>query len=1338
MAGAVDIGQIVSHLSQVHPLLSSVAANAIATGIVHVCHKLAAHLFPGRAPDAEQDALSEAFTAAVVTVLHAHPELGEIDFRTALEDDRVVAELLKVFQAGLRPNAGVFSVVAHQKGFDLSSLSRPLSADEVFSQLVESFQAEVMRDPRLRLARIDSRTERMEPTVRETHSIVAELPERLDAMERRLIHGFGDLAYVLSDLHAEYRTDLEEARDQLKASRFADARRCLDGALAKPTFRHTDMRTQAEVHRLHGLACMRLGDLLAAELSFAAARRCDPSNQKLLLNLTELDLRAGRTEKARDCAMLLLKEPTISSEARRILALAALDRNDVELALQHLDACQDKTTPAWLSIRAVCESERGECEAALVYMGQALQAEPGDPVLLLQKASIQMQRLFASPGLQSGLAVIGIGAQRRQLEEARDTSQAAVESWDKRGLKDYSVVARVQLATVLALLEQKDEALRRAMEATQCHNADSGAWLARARCEMDLGDRVAAQESLGKAREMAPRDAAVVTLGALLKAEEGCPLEATEDIEAAFLEEWNEREKLEARVTQARLLWLGGERERALEFLAGLPPELLQTPRVVVARCEYFLGTGRAAEAQALLEDAVARYRGEPVPFHLAGEAHLAVGDHRSALRRYARALRLAPNPDSLSGIVICCLRLGRFSAALRIIDLFSAKGIRPVGVQELKARAFFGLGRIEEAAQAYEEHIREHPNDLIALNNAAVCWWRLGRRDRVSALLERVAEIDPGDWRACAHLAQLHLTDHRQKEALRWAEEAQSRAKNNPEALLLYFNIALHIGHAEKAFPILHEIADRFPDFPGLKRVPEKEAIQLLQQSLERGEEIERLYWEKKLPITFVADRLNRALPLYRTMCQRAQLSFWADIGTPQEPSQAASVCESASEVVIDYPALVTLAQVGMLDVATRCFRTIHVPSAVREQIQIDRLRLTERLSYLRDRGQKRVRDRLEKAGALQKWRELGEELSDWPRKGPDHDRYLCEKVAAWFLIDSQLLQNRAPEELADKTITSKAMLELLWSKGMVTAEQYATAAQYLQKTCNWNAEGRPPIDALPDRLVIEFLTLSTWECMGLLQLLLDTVRTVLISPWSLFLLNQDVAEEEVHEEALRLVNAIEQAMGLHDSTFRVSQAQTEPPADEQVWRVAVWLAQAKGLLLWSDDLVTGAIYREQGAGSVSFSTRAVIELARQRRILTSDEYHRAVLDLVMVGFDYCSFNPETLLWTIARHNYHPNSDTDILLAKRGNTVKFWGVGAQTLSMLAKLHDEQGVPSIQQLRKWMLTVTTKIAEHTAGIPLPCIRLVTNLMKDRSLAVRLQWEALVDLWESLGWYVRAV
>lgn len=1318
--------------------LQPAAASAFAGAILRSAGKLASRLLTGGAKGDEARAFEAAMLGAVAHLMDEFPDLRDINFFSILEHDALAAELTKAFNPDLTPDAAGLRVALDDSGFVFETLPNPCTAEDVFSRLYYFFREEIKRNSILQPLFTSTNVERVLAGQADTNAKLEDLQSKmaafsadLSASRSVLSSALGTPDGVLDELNEEYRAGIERSREQLKKNRYVDARDLLAGLQVRGTFRFVDAATQAEVYRLYAIACMHIGQYSSAEHSFAQATERDPEHRKLRLNVIEFQLRIGKRDEAEAAAQAMLLENEDDSDAHRLLVLAALDKHDTGAARQHLAKAGLGDDPSGLSMRAACDLAEGLFEEALPKVEAALGAEPDDPVLLLQKATILNQMALSSPGLQSGISIVGLSAQRREMERARDAFRAAVRSWDEHGLRAYSSYPRVQLAVSLSLLDEQQEALSAAVEATECLDANHEAWVVRARCELDVQDTAAAEESLARAAALAPDDAGVVLVRAGLKGETGRPLDAVEDISHSFSDRWHPREKLEARALQVRFLWQAGEQEKAFALLDSLPPEMGQTPRLIAQKSGFLITARRYQEAQALLDAGIQDYPNEPALLHICGDAYLATNDSRRALSRYAKALRLAPNPDSLYGAAQCCVLLGRPKAVLRLTEAFARRGISDNRLYEMTARAWFDLGDLQEAADVYERYLQAIPDDTVALNNASVCHWRLGRRDKALPLIERIAQLRQTDWEVCVRIAQIHLADGANEKAFEWARQALSRGQEHPEAYLFYIMTGFNSGHSDEVGPALQELHQKFPDFQGLRIMQKEEGIEVFKQSLARTAEVERLYQEGKLPITFVVDQLNQALPLYRAIRQWNSQTFRAETGHISDLKQRYTACASSPEVVIDYPALVTLAQHDFLTPAMHVFRKIHVLFSIREQLQHDRMKLNGRLGYFKDRGQRAIRDRLMDSGTLESWRAYSDDLAKWPASGGLHDKHLAGLSGAHYLIDWRMLEAQSPDELPPNVITSKSLLSRFWSLGL-DRERYERAVEYLQKTGNWESDGTAPLTETPEKIVIEAWTASTWHAMGLLDYLLGTVR-LLVSPWTVHRLNSDVAEEEVYAEALRLVDLIEATMQEQGGVFTVTQPSGNgTDSGERPWEMVSALAAKISLPLWSDDLVTQLFHSHQVSGAKCFSTRTVAEVAFKRRHIGADQYHKTVLSLVHGGYVYCSFNAQTLAWTLRQHNYQLNDDTLLLLSKQGDVMPFRIVITNTIAELARTHDASGEPNSRQLRECMQFLAMATDAARVGLPRAVAVRTKRALSGRSYLVRRSWDTLVEAWDSLG------
>ncbi len=1314
------------------PNIDAVMQNALANLAVRLGGKLAGRVFRQR-PSAEQRcALEKVMVAAMAQLVIEIPQLAQINFESILDRDDVVEELEKAFDANQTLERNKLDAALKESDFDCSTL--PRSANQIFDRLAELLREHAERDSIVRSV-LTYRTVRQTATTSDIQLLHGEMQETKKNVTRLLCIQ-EEKEQILIDLEADYAEDIEKARLALRGSRFLQARDMLKEIDSKPGFAHTKAATRAETFRLLGLACMRLYENEDAERWFSKAMALGESNSKLLLDNAELDLRLGRTDKVKRFAESALAKDPDAWYAYRLLAVVALENEDIGLARKNLSRIHESDDPATQSMLAFCDTLEGLFNNALSHVNSALKIAPDDPVLLLQKGSIYLQKAFTSPMFKAEPDVSCSALLREEFQKAQESLEKAVESWDVHGLEEYSAEARIQLAAASANLGDHKRAVSLAEEATRCRNVNPRVWIERAVCELAANNLDAAETSIRRVLDDSPGMPQAVILQALLMRKKGQSDRALKQLEETSVEGWPQAEALESSLLRVELLWVPNQLDKAIEAIDALPQELRDHPRAILARAQYLIDSGKSKEAQSELEHTIRQHPNEVPILNMAALAHFQSSDFKLALQRYSRAMRFAPNSQSLKGVALCCIRLGRAKAALKLLDHFKEKGIWDDEMIEVRAKALFSDGELQEAANSFEEYLRKRPDDAIVLNNAAACYFRLGRRDKAIPLLEKLAQAEPDNWRVCAQLAQIHFTDGRPEDAFRWAKLALDRGTEDPQAHLLYVVIGVHSGHAREAVPVMEQLRNKFPDFKGLRPMPFPEALEQVRRHNETVAEIKENYQSRRLPITFAAQMSGKPLAFYRVLLRRTPLPFLADSGSFEDQRASRQSCSSASEVVIDYPALLTLAQCELFETAKKCFSKLHICADDREKIQADKLSLAERLSYLTKRGQRVIHERLERAGVLDSWKNSRQDLTEWPVESFSQDRFLCDTSEACYLVDWQIISEKAPGDLPQHVITSKSLVNYLWNQGMITRNQYDRALKYLQETHNWNGDDMPLPAHTPKALVVELTTLSTWKEMGLLECFFKSGFDLLVSPLTVYWLQQDILEEEIYQEAFTLVKRIEEALSSKHNEFEISDVGRSLEENGRLWRSCIALAAERQIPLWSDDLVTKAFYAREVPGAQCFGTRTVLDTARDKSLVDPHTCHVIILKLIHLGYQYCWFKSETLTWSLRQHNYQDNPDTGALLKHRGDPDPFEGVIANAIAEMAKLHDESGEPNLDRLGHWMRELGRSTAEGSPGVTVRFVEGTSRLLQSSSWAVRSCWDSIEVRWRSLGFVRR--
>jgi hypothetical protein len=112
------------------------------------------------------------------------------------------------------------------------------------------------------------------------------------------------------------------------------------------------------------------------------------------------------------------------------------------------------------------------------------------------------------------------------------------------------------------------------------------------------------------------------------------------------------------------------------------------------------------------------------------------------------------------------------------------------------------------------------------------------------------------------------------------------------------------------------HGSPQAFPQYQTLKVLPEEQARQIIVSSQERYDQTKRFYQSGNLPLPIVAKWLSKPLPLlWRIFSYDADVKLLSAIGSYEEQQNSYSTANQASQIVIDYSALITLYYSGLMD---------------------------------------------------------------------------------------------------------------------------------------------------------------------------------------------------------------------------------------------------------------------------------------------------------------------------------------------------------------------------------------------------------------------------------------
>ena len=169
------------------------------------------------------------------------------------------------------------------------------------------------------------------------------------------------------------------------------------------------------------------------------------------------------------------------------------------------------------------------------------------------------------------------------------------------------------------------------------------------------------------------------------------------------------------------------------------------------------------------------------------GLAHVYLdwGDYTSALEHYLRAVAFNPN-DALSynNIGVVHLRKKDFPKAisffkkaieLRLKPPYLARALNNMGI------AYGELGQYAEAVSAFQETIKENPEDPNLYNNLGAVYLKLQEADQALAYFEKAIQLDPSFVPARNNLGQLLLQRQEFRRAVDTFQAALTLEPSNP-----------------------------------------------------------------------------------------------------------------------------------------------------------------------------------------------------------------------------------------------------------------------------------------------------------------------------------------------------------------------------------------------------------------------------------------------------------------------------------------------------------------------------------------------------------------------------
>ncbi len=205
----------------------------------------------------------------------------------------------------------------------------------------------------------------------------------------------------------------------------------------------------------------------------------------------------------------------------------------------------------------------------------------------------------------------------------------------------------------------------------------------------------------------------------------------------------------------------------------------------------------------------------------LLGETHLAMNDPAGAVSEFERAVTLgAPRASVAMALARAHLMQRDYAAVLADMEAVADDDAAArTAVARLRGDAFIGLGRFEEARQAYASAVELDARDVAALRGLAGATYQVSGLEAALQVVDQALAVAPRDVRSWLTRARLHAKAGRLTETQALFETAYSMARESGSedeqtlALAGVAEIQLTLGKSELAGKTLEQLTERAPN---------------------------------------------------------------------------------------------------------------------------------------------------------------------------------------------------------------------------------------------------------------------------------------------------------------------------------------------------------------------------------------------------------------------------------------------------------------------------------------------------------------------------------------------
>ncbi|NRA45614.1 MAG: tetratricopeptide repeat protein [Oligoflexales bacterium] len=229
-----------------------------------------------------------------------------------------------------------------------------------------------------------------------------------------------------------------------------------------------------------------------------------------------------------------------------------------------------------------------------------------------------------------------------------------------------------------------------------------------------------------------------------------------------------------------RRYFLAKKYKRALEIFSEIERSQTFLSRSRNAKAQIFFAQGDLEKAIELCTKIIANDPDFVHAHQLMGQAFIKLEKYLEAVKSLVNAIQISPkNPFRYKVVGSILSKLNKWEDLIVIMRIAEEAGLEHAFVKEYLAKALIAIDQKPEAIDYYKELTELYPNNVVYLNNLAVCYKNSDELQKAVQIYKKACNLEPNNLSLKFNLALAYLAQDKSEQTI---SLLQSILKLNPE----------------------------------------------------------------------------------------------------------------------------------------------------------------------------------------------------------------------------------------------------------------------------------------------------------------------------------------------------------------------------------------------------------------------------------------------------------------------------------------------------------------------------------------------------------------------------